>query len=104
MGMLVGTHTKLEPGVGQQTSPKIMEMERQMPSCDSGQNRDSPANSTAAGSLQVCLSATCQTLCVVPYFTYVHVVLGVDMGGYDLAQPVSAISRDIQLSVGQAGV
>lgn len=91
--MLLSTHAKLEPGVGQQTSPKIMEMERQMPSCDSGQNRDSPANSTAAGSLQVCLSAICQALDVVLYFATVHVSLGIDVSRYDLSHPCSVMQR-----------
>lgn len=91
--MLTSTHTKMEPGVGLQTSPNILQIERQIPSCDSGQNRDSPANSTAAGSLQVCLSATCQALCVVPDFSHVHVLLSADMGYYGLSQPIAAISR-----------
>ena len=41
-------------GSGERSTPSIMELDRQIPSSDSGQNRNSPVNSTAAGSsLQV---------------------------------------------------
>jgi len=47
-------HASLKLGSGDRSTPSIMELDRQIASSDSGQNRNSPANSTAAGSsLQV---------------------------------------------------
>lgn len=50
----VTPHASLKLGPGDRSTPSIMELDRQIASSDSGQNRNSPANSTAAGSsLQV---------------------------------------------------
>ena len=50
----VNPHASLKLGPGDRSTPSIMELDRQRASSDSGQNRNSPANSTAAGSsLQV---------------------------------------------------
>jgi len=50
----VNPHASLNLGPGDRSTPSIMELDRQIASSDSGQNRNSPANSTAAGSsLQV---------------------------------------------------
>lgn len=48
-------HASLKLGPGDRSTPSIMELDRQIASSDSGQNRNSPANSTAAAgsSLQV---------------------------------------------------
>ncbi|DBA76344.1 TPA: hypothetical protein ACH3X1_010055 [Trebouxia sp. C0004] len=46
----VNPNVSLKLGPGDRSTPSIMELDRQIASSDSGQNRNSPANSTAAGS------------------------------------------------------
>lgn len=56
VGMLSNPNLNVNPsaslklGSGDRSTPSIMELDRQIASSDSGQNRNSPANSTAAGS------------------------------------------------------
>ena len=53
-GASVLSNPNLKPSPVDRPTPSIMELDRQIASSDSGQNRNSPANSTAAGSsLQV---------------------------------------------------